>query len=129
MERSLLPWRKHGRRVNSASGGLLSSGVRLIPGLQQVAITKLMFPAGHREIELERRRADEGGNDDRGERYETASQDERRRYKEAYNASDVKERGPTTSDLEDSDYHDWFIRWDSDDEGEEELAVEGEANE
>lgn len=88
-----------------------------------------MFSAGHREIELERRRADEGGNDDRGEGYETASQDERRRYKEANNASDVKERGPTTSDLEDSDYHDWFIRWDSDDEGEEELAVGGEANE
>lgn len=127
--RSLLPWRKHGRRVNSASGGLLSSGVRIIPGLQQVAITKLIFSSGHREIELERQRADEGGQVDRGGRYGTASEDERRRYKEAYDASDVEERGLTTSDLEHSDYHDWFIRWDSDDEGEEELAAEGEANE
>lgn len=130
LERSLRPWRKHGCRANSASGGLLRSGVRIIPGLQQMAITKLMFSAGQREVERERQRADEGGNDDRGERYETDSEDERRRYKQAYDTSDVKGRGLTTSDLEYSDHHDRFIRWDSDDdEGEEELGAEGEANE
>lgn len=41
----------------------------------------------------------------------------------------MKERGLTTSDLEYSDHHDRFIRWDSDDEGEKELGAEGEANE
>lgn len=37
--------------ANSASGGLLRSGVRIIPALQQMAITKLIFSAGQREIE------------------------------------------------------------------------------
>ena len=77
-----------------------------------------MFFAEQREIELERQRADEGGNDDRRERYVTDSEDERRRYEEVYDASDVKERGFTTSDMEHSDHHDRFTRWDSDDVGE-----------
>lgn len=72
---------------------------------------------------------DEDGNDDLGERYETDSEDERRRYKEEHDAYDVRERGLAMSDLDQFDHHDRFIRWDIDDEDVEEVAAEGEENE
>lgn len=94
--------------------------------------------AGQRENE--RQRADEDDNEDREKQYETDSEDERRyrdeaaeddrqRYQDEHDNSQTRERGFTMSDLEYPDHYDRFSWWDTDDEGEEELAVESEKTE
>lgn len=139
MGRSLLPWRTQGCRAKPASGGSPSSEVRIISSDNSYDNSKTNVSAGERgserQVADEDADEDEDGNDNLGDRYETDSEDERRRREEeldtntSYVASTVRERDQPVSDWEDFEHHDRFIRWDTNDEDEEEVAAEGEENE